>query len=62
MNKKKPNEPSMSDTVTAVVQLLFAVAVAVQVPNVTTPVMVATMSLAGVVIGTSGRFKRDSGQ
>ena len=62
MSKKKPIEPSMSDKVTAVVQLLFAVAGAAQVPNVTTAVMLAAMTLAGVVIGASGRAKRDSGR
>ena len=62
MSKKKPIEPSMSYKVTAVVQLLFAVAVAAQVPNITTAVMLAAMTLAGVVIGASGRTKRDSGR
>ena len=57
MSQKKPIEPSISDRVTAVIQLLFAVAVAAQVPNVTTPVVLATMTLAGVVIGASGRPK-----
>lgn len=60
MSKKKPIEPSMSDKVTAVVQLLFAVAA--QVPNFTTAVMLAAMTLAGVVLGASGRAKRDSGR
>lgn len=60
MSQKKPIEPSISDRVTAVIQLLFAVAA--QVPNVTTPVVLATMTLAGVVIGASGRPKRSSGR
>lgn len=62
MSKKKPIESSISDKVTAVIQLLFAVAIAAQVPNVTTPVVLATMTLAGVVIGASGRPKRRSGR
>ncbi|WP_415976023.1 hypothetical protein [Rhodococcus sp. 077-4] len=62
MSKKKPIEPSISDKVTAVIQTLFAVAIAAQFPNVTTPVMIASMTLAGVVISTSGRSKRGSGR
>ncbi|OZC75200.1 hypothetical protein CH251_10520 [Rhodococcus sp. 06-462-5] len=62
MSQKKPIEPSISDKVTAVIQILFAVAIAAQVPNVTTPVVLATMTLAGVVVGASGRPKRSSGR
>ncbi|OZD65626.1 hypothetical protein CH272_11130 [Rhodococcus sp. 05-340-1] len=62
MSKKKQSEPSITVKVTAVVQLLFAVAVAAQVPNVTTPVILATMTLAGLVIGASGRPRRSSGR
>ncbi|OZE83876.1 hypothetical protein CH305_05275 [Rhodococcus sp. 15-649-2-2] len=59
MSKKKP-EPSINDKLTAVVQILFAIAIAAQVPHVETPVILAAMTLAGIVIGTSGRPKPDS--
>lgn len=62
MSQKKPIKPSISDRATAVIQLLFAVAIAAQVPNVTTPVVLATMTVAGVVIRASGRPKRRSGR
>ncbi|MCJ0892076.1 hypothetical protein [Rhodococcus sp. ARC_M5] len=60
MSKQKKIQPSISDKLTAVVQLLAAVAVTAQIPNVSAPLILASMTLAGVVIGTSGRSKPTS--
>ncbi|MEW1931890.1 hypothetical protein AB0362_06870 [Rhodococcus sp. NPDC079359] len=60
MSKEKKIEPSISDRLTVVVQLLVAVAATAQVPNVSTPVLLAAMTLAGILIGASGRPKSNS--
>ncbi|OZC83659.1 hypothetical protein CH254_22275 [Rhodococcus sp. 06-412-2C] len=60
VRSKKKSEPSISDKLTAVLQILVAVAVTAQIPNVSTPVVLGSITLAGVVIGTSGRPKPNS--
>nr|WP_314145616.1 hypothetical protein [uncultured Rhodococcus sp.] len=50
MSKQEKIEPCISDKLTAVVQVLFAVAVTAQIPNVSKPVILASMTLAGFVI------------
>ncbi|MDI9926239.1 hypothetical protein [Rhodococcus sp. IEGM 1341] len=57
---KKKMEPSISDRLTVVLQLLAAVAFTAQLPNVSTPLLLAVLTLAGIVIGASGRTKPDS--
>ena len=60
MSKPKKIEPSIGTRLTAVLQLLVAVAATAQLPNVSTPLLLATMTLAGIVIGASGRSKPNS--
>lgn len=60
MSKQKKIESTISDRLTVVLQLLAAVAFTAQIPNVSTPVILASMTLAGIIIGTSGRPKPDS--
>ncbi|WP_128644517.1 hypothetical protein [Rhodococcus sp. BS-15] len=61
MSKKK-SEPTISVKLTAVIQVLAAVVVVTQVPNVTTPVALGAITLAGLVIGAAGRPKRNAGR
>jgi hypothetical protein len=57
---KKKIEPSISDGPTVVLHLLAAVAFTAQPPNVSTPLLLGAMTLAGIVIGASGRPKPNS--
>lgn len=43
-----------------VIQLLFPVATIAQFLNVSTPILLAAITLAGIVIDTSGRPKSNS--
>ena len=60
MSKPKKIEPSIGTRLTAVLQLLVAVAATAQLPNVSTPLLLTTTTLAGIVIGTTGRPKPNS--
>ncbi|OZC50982.1 hypothetical protein CH286_05430 [Rhodococcus sp. WWJCD1] len=60
MSKPKKIEPSISDRLTAAIQLLAAVVLSAQLPNVSTPLLLAAMTLAGIVIGASGQPTPDS--
>lgn len=59
-SKPKRIEPSISDKFAVVVQLLVAVAVTAQLPNVSTPLLLGAMILAGILISASGRSKPNS--
>lgn len=62
MGKKKHVESKINNKLTAVVQMLFTVAMTAQVANVTTPVLLASATVAGSVIGTDRRSTRSSGR
>ncbi|QII08097.1 hypothetical protein BH93_24330 [Rhodococcoides fascians A25f] len=57
---QKKIDPSISGRLTAAIQLLAVVVLAAQLPNVSTPLLLAAMTLAGLVIGASGRPKPKS--